>query len=531
MAGNPVTGFIALVEQYSGEPPAGLHKKRIQMLADLGYLPPEMLLVHNKSAMVTALQRFRQEWHSRFESLSGKLLTDDDQRLEALLDLDNTTGVRKMPAIGEVSLVTRMLHYRLKLYGLYDGRVSAPWGAGGITALEQLASYTGLTISETIALSGNLDGLTRFILKASAYRLPVLIVEAKRDNSEKVPEYSGKFRRTLKRELKDYPEAFSRLDKEMFYRRDKKVNIRAVEAARKNPLHRFLWHLVQLQLWQSAGYFGLIDGLGGPVTLGGLLTIRKMYALAGYKDVDDRLLLARITSDYVLFNAWSLLSTLSSDDSGPAAHQVVERLETDYVNASEAERTGFENLFISAGESSQSIRSDTEEPEYSFGAIRRVLLNGRLLLRKIARFAQHLFKWIIRKIKELHSMIQRILTTIWADLRQAAKYFLTGMKFLAGRLTYVSKNGNHQALTRFDTDKDVVTLFNSSDPELVALHSKKMLRLSRSMSFSLEVVRLFWQMARDLWMTTIPLTWPVIAFRLFRVWQQIYKKYQLIINF
>lgn len=101
----------------------------IQHLRDLGYLSQLPFNVINKeSTYQKALEEFE------YDLIQSKLFSDNainslralysedlaEEMLRKLMDLDEGIALRKLPEMGELSLSSRILHYRLLMYGLYN---------------------------------------------------------------------------------------------------------------------------------------------------------------------------------------------------------------------------------------------------------------------------------------------------------------------------------------------------------------------------------------------------------------------------
>lgn len=125
----------------------------IQHLRDLGYLSQLPFNVINKeSTYQKALEEFE------YDLIQSKLFSDNainslralysedlaEEMLRKLMDLDEGIALRKLPEMGELSLSSRILHYRLLMYGLYNFDATRAFGFVSVNAIQSLKHYLAL---------------------------------------------------------------------------------------------------------------------------------------------------------------------------------------------------------------------------------------------------------------------------------------------------------------------------------------------------------------------------------------------------
>ncbi|HAA24026.1 MAG TPA: hypothetical protein DCP28_36585, partial [Cytophagales bacterium] len=119
----------------------------MQYYRDLGYLPPTyMATPGGKATLQKADVAFKRDLRAsglftpaQLQKL--RLMHRDSFLLEALrllMDFDEGTPLPRMPEVGEVSLLSRLVHYRLFIYGLYAHKVDRPFGGADQPGRKQL---------------------------------------------------------------------------------------------------------------------------------------------------------------------------------------------------------------------------------------------------------------------------------------------------------------------------------------------------------------------------------------------------------
>ena len=123
-----INSFLAEADQKVAELDDG-NAELIQHLTDLGYLADWGTTVTESSAAIDrATKKFEQELRQSHLYTKKKLsflelMYASDVWLEVLrkiMDYDEGLCISELPPLGETNLVSRIVHYRLKTYGLFD---------------------------------------------------------------------------------------------------------------------------------------------------------------------------------------------------------------------------------------------------------------------------------------------------------------------------------------------------------------------------------------------------------------------------
>ena len=508
---------------------------KAQMLIDLGYLEKAFLMnAVSESQVHSAMIEFRKD-------LDGEIILSkadisayekvyatgaNAKLLEKMVDVDEGLQFDKLPAFGDQNLQTRILHYRLNLLGLYDGRVAAAWSALSYTALEKAAVFAGQLKQRTMNLLADLEAYTAAVLKKTGYKNPLLVFES--DPHDKIPEYTGAFKRHLKQNLEKHKNVFDALDDALFFRRDKKVNMSYLSTLKHSETNRFLLRLIQVHQWMAGVYDGVLDGEYGAVTLESLLDVISHYNDEDREHVKTDKLLVRIAGNMYLFNAVHFLISYSHENlSADRTFDTLQVLSESVSGANPDDQQLFEQNFqsevalINSGESSI--------PESRNGFLPRLFTGVKTFFKKLFRFAKKLFKWIVEQAQKAIQFVRNVVRMIYSFLKEAVIHFINGVKFLLGKLPVNSIKNRQQGLfTQFDIDKDAVNIALRADEGLIMEHIRRVNQTVGSMQFSLQFIVFLFTSLKSAVLAPVPIAWPLFILKMVYSFKKVIEKYKLI---
>lgn len=507
------------------------------MLIDLGYLEKAFKTnALNQNDIAIALSAFREELKlsgifsqsvlNEFVKVYGK--SADHKILERLTDIDEGVKFDSLPAFGDRDLKTRILHFRLNLLGLYEGFVAAPWSALSFTALENAALYAGHFKLRTVNLLADIESYTAQVLKKVGFKNPLVVFESAENNE--VSEYKGSFKRQLKRDLDKHDAVFEHLDDALFFRRDKKVNLRFLEQLKNSDVNRFLLRLIQVHQWMAGSYNGVLDGDIGKITMESLLEVISQYNNEDRKDVKTDKILVRITGNTYLFNAVHFLVKYSqefqTEDRTLASLQVI----SESIKSANAEdQQQFEANFQAEIENIKA--GEKQVPENRNGFLPRIFTGIKTFFKKIFRLAKKLFKWIVEQAKKAIQFVRNVIRMIYGVLKEAVIHFINGVKFLLGKLPINTIQSRSAGMsTQFDLDKDAVNVVFGSDGSLFQQHIKNVNQTVGSMQFSLAFIIFLFKTLKSAFLATVPIAWPLFVLKMVYSFNHVIKQYQLINN-
>ena len=154
----------------------------VQHLLELGYLPSV------NADIARALEAFRREYLALglLPNYTYSVIYDPDLQeepdsleLELLHELTSLEGefhIPYLPDVGVQNILSRVLHYRLALFGLFSEKeVAQPFSSKGIAALEQLKSWLlrdgeATDLLKIVYLTGNINDLIRMLVRTDKLR-------------------------------------------------------------------------------------------------------------------------------------------------------------------------------------------------------------------------------------------------------------------------------------------------------------------------------------------------------------------------
>ncbi len=148
---------------------AGREQEIVQPLLDLGYLSQ-----NDFSDLAVAIRQFRLDYFS-LELLPDftpnflflpptELESEELNLLHTLTALDGDFALESLPAIGEVNLCTRLIHYRLATLGLYSAAVEAPYSIASQTAMQKIRSWISALPTSSLDLLNLLGNIPHLIV-------------------------------------------------------------------------------------------------------------------------------------------------------------------------------------------------------------------------------------------------------------------------------------------------------------------------------------------------------------------------------
>lgn len=525
-----------LDEQYL-PPNDSTQNQKAAYLSDLGYMPD---IAETEGEV---FDQFLDQAYALFYSdLKQSMLIDapTQTRLKALypseyelkllemcLDIDEGIQFKKLPAFGDQDLKTRILHYRLNLLGLYSAPINAYFSAVSYNGLSKAASFTGKTTLSTANLLADIQQFTSVYLKNRGYQHPVVIMQLADEPTTKLEDYTGAFKRAVKRELSGYEEVFDELKKSLFKRNDDKVDVQDALELLHSDDNSFIIRLIQVHQWIGGFYHGSIDGEVGHVTLSSLQHVISSYNESGESVDEKRTLVMLSEKDKLLaFNAIFFLNKYKLEQQqSDKTISTLEAVNNSYQSASPEDQEQFETTFNEQWTNvAQGKPTNTGEPK---GFFHRIFGGIKAFFKKAFRFARKIFSWILKGIKKVAGFITNFLKKLYDIIKEAAQHFIEGVRFLLGKTTILTHENQQSLITHFDVDKDVLNLGTQIDNSLLKSHLGKVDEKVSSLKFSLTLIAFLFKTIRAILLGGI-VAWPLFLFKLAKSFKQVIDSYKQI---
>lgn len=510
---------------------------KAQLLADLGYLNTELLI---ETSMEDKIEQAYRSFYTDFLQsglMSIKKINDiatvyheqvGFKLLEAATDIDEGFHIKKLPELGECGLISRIIHYRLSLLGLYTGPTERYYNSYTYASLEKAAGYIHKSKLETINLLADVQSFTEAFLLENGYKNSIVVFRSGITvKSDSLPDYSGKFKRQLRRDLSDHKSEFEILDKSLFFFNDDKVDKNYLASRVGEEINLFILRLIQVHQWMAGYYNGALDSEYGIKTIDSMTEIIQNYNEDSGNIVKKEDVLVRATEDFCIFNCLYFLSQYKKENA--LKNQTINTLEIlseCYSKAETKDQEAFEIKF-QQGIDLEKNRQDLV-PEKRNGVLRRVFFGIGVFFKKAFRFARKLFNWIV---DGLSSFVKNVIRMIYNYLKEAILHFIEGVKFLLGKLPVVTQGKEGKSMySNFDLDKDGYSIFGSANATDVKNHTNMVMQKVHSMSFSLAMIGFLYQGLKFALSATAIIGWPFFILKLVIAFRNVIDSYKLLLN-
>lgn len=481
----------------------------LQPLIDLGYLTFEEIKPNNPEQSIhleRAVRQFRKDYEAyqllqqkftflpfdqeHYHSYAKQLNEIELDFLQSLVSFEGTFMLSNLPQFGTISLVTRIIHYRLKILGLYGKKtvqgVEAVYENTSLQGLHDIKSFLDWEISDLDFINGigNIEQLIEQIYKQIDVNHP--------DKKMIYMDKKGKFQTHL---INIQPESHVAL------------------------YYEFLARIFQIRLWIDGLYNGEIDGKIRDDDVNNYSTkkairelvrylrrdkelredpfiIRKGYNLKELK-VKDFYNKNRRLNAYVL-NVIDLLyvtKAMKDDQSVVAVSDVL---------IDEKHRKLKKDLLDDNGTFREDVKKELEEREKDFlsGSKRRLYYGIKQFGQTIRRVIKNIFRFISDRIKLGFNVVKRLAVWVFREIKEGIKVFYHGMKFLIGKREIITSKKPMESrqkgevpddsiVSKYDLDCDsIIFISKKCDGDSERQHTKKCQNQINSLNISLVLTAL-----------------------------------------
>lgn len=466
---------------------------QFQPLADLGYLNhTDINEKMSESLKRTAIIEFRKDYSfvhllkyrynfedpDAYYQYAFMLNPAEEDLLHKMVSINGEFVLPYGPELGRVSLYSRIVHFRLRLFGLWQASehcaVSNPYTQKSVQALVSLARLCGMpekNLMEIVLCCGNLNAL-----------LDHFFVYTEKNISKKV----------------------AYVPKQGVVLDDKASELVLSQS------NRFLSRVYQLFLWVKGAYTGRIDGDLGQMTIGSLKELLRLVNEASH---EKKLVLANFFGGdrelpYYMWNVGDLMKLKQESESKKPVNSfsLVDNLVNDDFPLEDITASLMNVLGSDSKKNRQSYFGEDCTKLFQEPVIKELYDNirKRNFLAKGSR--KRFFSRIFRKSGVLRSFIRGLLQTI----RNGLSVFLHGLRFLMGRRTIFTSNPQgHSVVSRFDCDFDVILLADAQlDPHSLKQHGQKCIYMSNSLKQSLSLCG---SVIKTVYLLSTPVGWAQLS--------------------
>ena len=503
-----------------------------QGLFALGYLSraSNLRADRNSKELISAARTFRQELAGIAEwNLNARLAEDPDiaegdasetelALLTGLISLDGDLVLPFTPRPGEQNLVTRIIHYRLKILGLYEFNPGNPYDRRteeALTTLVEILRPSPLGRSSGLfdRLAGNeINVLGDVELLARIYqdKFNIRPLFFRGAYLEERPDYAAYD------ELYVYDGKFEELDWFEKLHARARYDLAKRDIGERGPLagmvydfqNEFGLRLVQIKLWMYGYYDGFLDGLFGEKSQVALRQALETENL----DIDDAL--RTLDGGFEAINLSFLnqdLFSLYELSSGETLEltRVLERESTYLLQESEEDSYLLKIRRV--------FRDTWEDTKRIFRGAYRGLKSTLLTA---LRVLQRGYAWLARWLGNLGAGIVSFFNAIFSRLRESLRLVVRSAKaffnFVLGRpFQTLDDTGRLVGVSRFSLDADVITLLSSEvESREIQRHCGRSLTFLRNVNTFADITVQVISLVRDIALSGTPVSWISLGFRI-----------------
>lgn len=490
-------------KEINGLQSAVLDIDMLEPLIDLGYLTFDEIKPENPEQFANlerAIRQFRKDCsdyrllehkftfipfeQEHFHRYKRQLSEVEMAFLQSLVSFEDSLVFSKLPNIGTVSIFTRVLHYRLKMLGLYGKEaiqgIESPFNNESLAGLHSIIGFLKLEISDLAFVNqiGNIDSLIDLIYNK--------VSEGEVGKKMIYMDVEGRFL----------------------------TNIIGIQPERLVALYyEFLARIFQIRIWIDGLYNGEIDGVIKNDNKNGYSTIKAIEELVDYLRKDKELR----EDDFIKAKGYNLKKLDVKDfyhqnevlRGKPFVLNVIDLLKiTQSMKGEESvvavsdiliddkNRRLRKKLFEEDGQLKEDFRNELVAREQDFlSGRRRRLYYG---FKQFGRVIKRVVRFLIEKVKLGFNFFRRLAVTVFREIKSGVKVFLHGMKFLVGKREIITSlksevEGQSDSLGRaiiskYDLDFDsIIFVSNQCDEDAKARHSEKCTIQINSLKISLKV--------------------------------------------
>ena len=512
----------------------------LQHLFELGYIPMGIINSVQQINIDKAKKQFINEAKSSglypVTEIYKTLFEDDDETLTNLLrkatDIDEGFIFDKLPGDGEINLVSRIIHYRLDVFGMWDNPIDRPYSSVVTNpALKIIADFIKGSILEAINHLADIQKLTKHLL--TIYPIDTFILTFKPLNKIKEEVLksfrgTGAFRNQLRADFGERNEFFKFLKGEIFNRQSKNIDFGFLDNECNNSLKQFLIRLIQVHQWQDGFYDGLLDSDIGELSLQSFIDAVEVYNKTDENDIKIQRVITHVGEGYFLFNSLFFLreymieevhDKVAEDDIDPETFLVNSLLKNLYQSPEDrivAFQSGLEKL------KNDIFNDSIAEPTEKKGLLKRIYFGFKRLIRKIAKIVKNVFNWIIDIAKKVWKVLKAVFGSFFEKLKQGIKAFIDGIKFLFGRREIITKDEDSVIASRMRIDGDSFTIALGDIKSSLKKHLGKWDYGISSLRFSMAIVG---GVLKIIINAISIISWPLILITIVKVYKNITEAY------
>lgn len=513
----------------------------LQHLVELGYLP----LFRVNALVPDQIAKAKKEFLEEVEQTSLFSLQEIALHQKAgaahfvlhflrqATDIDEGVTIQALPRHGEKNLLTRIIHYRLDLFGLWPHPVEMPYSHTTAIQLGEMEAYTQSHALQACNMMGDIEQLTRHLLsihEEEQFIVTFQSLEVAKELQDKL-ERRRNFRNQLLTDFGEKNDFFRYVNKEVLKNDEKKIDYNFLHEESRKRFKRFILRLIQVHQWQDGFYDGVLDTKIGEVTLQGILQAIDFYNEADKKDIKTHRVLTYLGNHFFMFNALFFLQEYMLEDAeehvsgrrGSGEEEVWEQLSAQVRDADASTESDFQHNLEKL---KTDIYAETNRPpQERMGLLKRIYFGLKKIIKKALRFIRKIFNWIRTHAEKAWNFLKKLFKGFFDHLSTGLRVFIDGMQFLIGKKYVVTQEGPQMIVSRFRLDGDVASICYQASTSLIPQHVSQTQYQFGSLQFSMAVVG---GVLKIVVRALILITWPFLLISIVKVFRNILLTYQSI---
>lgn len=503
----------------------------LQLLGDLGYVKASAFENNDISSISSGIKSFRSDYHALsqsghadFRALEASCFSFNDHGgtdylsekeeylLKYLTSIDGEFDIAELPQAGKINLISRIINYRLRIYGLANRASRTPFTNEVIKDLQSAKLMLDVKDKiQLVGLLGDQEKLLNHMLAVKPFSKllfhSTIFFSIKKKNVPKIIEKQKKKFKDLDQFTSLIPHGYKKLVKNVLSKSEGIQEMEKYNLVREN---KFMLRLLQIRLWTMGLYQGRLDYDFGLKTFGALQAA-LLYMLdddnePDFDDNEEELgkLMYAVNGKQWAFNIHYFLDKYIQPMDGVIENQEDKSISEVYnfvlddkqdnvftnhqrsvakVKRKEVER----EMELSTDEYLNGLHEDTKKKRRRYHGQKGI----KKFLGKFFNLLKKGFSALIKLVKRLFKIIKSTIASIFAEIRDGIKAFAKGMKLLFGDRKFETKDiNNGSVITDFDIDFDAVTITDKTVSEQVLEdHADKMIDMGKSLYTGLSFVR------------------------------------------
>ena len=503
-----------------------------QHLVELGYIPLQKANALKFTDVKAAQEQFMEEVRSSglFSEDQLHILSVRGREfmlgtlLRRLTDIDEGIVLDALPARGETNLVTRMVHYRLDLFGLWPHDTGKPLSNLTMEKLDEIAGFAHCNRLEAVNHLADIEQFTKRLLETHPPESFILVFRSPKVTSETKKKLDRRhaFKRQLIEDFGDRTDFIRDMARNVLKNNPKKVDFNFLQRVANDPFKRFVMRLLQVHQWQDGFYSGLLDSDMGQVTLESFMQTIGFYNQTDGRHIKTHRAITYVHQGYFVFNSLFFLQEyMVEEDQTGSGNAILQSITNQLQVAGEDERSDFnDNLH----KLKKDIYKDSEkEPKERKGFLQRIYYGIKRFIKKAFRFIRKIYTWIKDRVEKAWGFLKGLFRDFFENLQVGIRAFIDGINFIFGRKEIESHTFGESIVSKFSIDGDSFSISTKEISQVLEEHLQTIGYNINSMKFTLAIVAGILKLI--IGMVSI-ITWPLLLMNIIKIYRNISEAYR-----